>query len=586
MKSRTLFSLNFIATLLICLFLSCQAWAAPGQVAFVKGELLVQQKAGIGKGVLEKEFAASGASIVDTIDQIRVKRIKVPENALEKVRNALAHNKNIEFVEENFIGQGAMVPNDPNFSTQWHHAKIMTPSAWDYGTGSADIPIAIIDSGVDPAQPDLMGKLLPGYNFVNNNTDTHDLLGHGTSVAGSASAQTNNAIGVAGVSWNSTIMPFVVLDSSNYATYANIASAIVRAVDSGAKVINISIAGSSSSYTLENAVDYAWNHGVLVFAAAANYNLSTPYYPAACTHAIAVAATDSADRKASFSNYGDWITLAAPGVSIVTTNNGGGYSSKSGTSFSSPIAAGVAALIWSVNPQLSNQQVYDILVSTADDLGASGFDTSFGYGRINAYNAMLEALNYQPAVDSEAPVVALTSPAANTTVSGVVAIDAAAADNVAVTKVEFRVDGKLLSSDSSAPFAATWDVAAETAGFHTVEVLAFDGAGNVSLPASAQVYVEEIVKVVDTVPPAVTILSPSNGFTLTSKTLVRASASDENGVVEMQIFVDGQFERTFTGSSFFWRWNTRKLSRGAHVLKVQATDPAGNVGLDEITVYQ
>ena len=221
--------------------------------------------------------------------------------------------------------------------------------------------------------PTWLAKLLPGYNFVARNNDTHDARGHGTAVAGSAGAMANNAEGIAGIAWNNPLMPLVVSRLHRIlASYSNISSAIIYAVDHGVKVINISIAGSSSSSTLNNAVNYAWDHGVLVFAAAANYNTSNRYYPAACTNAVAVAATDMADNKASFSNYGDWIDLTAPGVSILTTNKGGGYGSWSGTSFSSPITAGLAALIWSANPQLTHQEILQTLKSTADRSGGIG----------------------------------------------------------------------------------------------------------------------------------------------------------------------------------------------------------------------
>ncbi len=579
-SSKFVFS-SFLG-LLALLLLSSTVIAAPA----VKGELLVQQALKANPAQFKDTLKAQGAEVLGEIPAIRVKRIRVPEKNIDKVKAALAKNPNFSFVEENFLGQGTAVPNDPSFASQWHHSKIMSPSAWDLGTGSTAIPIAIIDSGVDPDHPDLMGKLLPGYNFVSGNTDTHDVLGHGTAVAGSAGALSNNSVGVAGVAWNNPIMPLVVLNSSNSASYSNIASAITYAVNNGAKVINISIAGSSSSYTLQNAVNYAWDNGVLVFASAANNNTSARFYPAACTNAVAVAATDSADRKASFSNYGDWINLTAPGVSILTTSNGGGYGYWSGTSFSSPVTAGLAALIWSANPQLSHQQIVEILQSTTDDLGATGFDNTFGHGRINAYNAMMDALNYQAEVDTTAPAVVLTSPTDSTTVAGTVAITATATDDVAVSKVEFRVDGSLLAIDSSAPFSTNWNTDSAFSGSHIVEAKAFDAAGNVSPADSAQVFIEEIVEVVDEVPPTVTILSPSNGAALGNRATVKASAADENGISEMKVFVNGQLMRTEIASSLRWRWNTRKLSKGTYRIRVEAKDPAGNVGIDEITVYK
>ncbi|MBT1077344.1 S8 family serine peptidase, partial [Geobacter grbiciae] len=188
------------------------------------------------------------------------------------------------------------------------------------------------------------------------------------------------------------------------------------AADHGVRIINLSYGGSTTSSTLQNAVNYAWNKGAIVFASAANYNTSTPYYPAACTNAVSVSATDANDAKASFSNYGPTIDIAAPGVSILTTANGGGYASVSGTSFSSPIAAGLGALILSVNPTLTNAQVVDIITRNADDIGTPGFDQYFGYGRINVLKSLTAAQSAVPVSDATAPTASITSPTNSSTV--------------------------------------------------------------------------------------------------------------------------------------------------------------------------
>ena len=167
---------------------------------------------------------------------------------------------------------------------------------------------------------------------------------------GQRQQSSNNYIGVTGIVWNNPLMPLRISDPNGWATYSAMASAMIYAADRGVKVMNISFAGSSSSSTLQNAVNYAWSKGAIVFASAGNYSTNTPYYPAACNNAVSVAATTSSDSPASFSNYGTWIDLSAPGVSILTTNNGGGYGSWSGTSFSSPITAGLGALVFSANP--------------------------------------------------------------------------------------------------------------------------------------------------------------------------------------------------------------------------------------------
>ena len=422
MKKRHPFVARFkrLFPVLLGLFLlsASLAFAGNPKPKYLAGELLIQAKMGANKAKINAALKGCGAETLGELEQIRLKRIKVPSQALEKVKAALSKNSHFSFVENNYLAAGAVEPNDTRYPSQWHLSKISAPGGWDLSVGSTGEPIAVIDSGIDPSHPDLAPKLLEGYNFLAGSTDTHDVLGHGTAVAGTAGAMTDNYEGVAGVAWDNPIMPLVVLSADNWASYYDIARAITHAVDQGIRVINISIGGSSSSYTLQNAVTYAWERGALVFVAAANYATSTPYYPAACTHAVAVSATTSSDTKASFSNYGDWIDMAAPGTSILTTNRGGGYGSWNGTSFSSPIAAGLAALIWSADPWLTNAEVLDIMTQNADDLGDPGFDIYFGYGRINASASLLAVTDSQPAPDTIDPSVFITSPAEGAILTG------------------------------------------------------------------------------------------------------------------------------------------------------------------------
>lgn len=317
--------------------------------------------------------------------------VDVPAEASEAIRQSLQQSGLFDFVEPDYYAHTASDPNDPSYISQWHLRQIGSSLAWTVTTGSAAVVVAVIDSGVYGQHPDLASKIVPGWNFVKGNADTSDVLGHGTAVAGTVAAATNNGIGVAGVNWASRVMPLVAVDPDDFAAYSDIAAAIQYAVDRGVRVINVSIGGTNSSSTLQKAVDYAWNKGALVFASAMNSSVSDPYYPAACVHAVAVSATDSNDHLASFSNFGSWITLSAPGTNILTTMNGGGYGYWSGTSFASPIAAGVAALILAANPALTNDAVLALMKNTADRVGAQEFNTYFGWGRVNAYRAVLAA---------------------------------------------------------------------------------------------------------------------------------------------------------------------------------------------------
>ncbi len=386
MKSRNIRILHAAVALTACAF---SAFGADSD--HVPGRLLAGLRDSADPVVLGRTLLAHRASLRRR--DRAVATLEIPEQASAAILASLRQSGLFEYVEPDYYGRTASDPDDPSYRSQWHLRRIVSPLAWSLTTGSDSVVVAIIDSGVYGRHPDLASKLVPGWNFVRGNADTSDLMGHGTAVAGTVAAATNNGIGVAGVNWRSRIMPLVVVDETDYAAYSDIAAGIEYAVDHGARVINVSIGGPNSSYTLQRAVDYAWSKGALVFASAMNQGVSDRYYPAACAHAIAVSATDANDRLASFSNFGNWIALAAPGTGILSTADGGGYGYWNGTSFASPIAAGVAALVLAVNPALTNAEVLAILQKTADrPAGAAPApDSYYGWGRVNAYGAVLAA---------------------------------------------------------------------------------------------------------------------------------------------------------------------------------------------------
>jgi subtilisin family serine protease len=268
--------------------------------------------------------------------------------------------------------------------------------------------VAIIDTGVDLDHPDLVAKITSGsevgYNYVSPGSPPNDdsSLNHGTHVAGIAAASSNNGKGIAGVSWGARIMPLKVLDSSGNGSTYNLSLAIRYAADHGARVINMSLGGGCGLGwpDVEDAVNYALGKGAVLVAASGN-NYSTPVLcPAAINGVIAVGATDSSDNRPSFSTYGSALAVAAPGSSIYSTiidSNPAGlgtYGYLSGTSMATPHVAGLAALLWSFAPSLSNSQVRNTIQTTTDDLGTAGWDQYYGYGRINARRA-LEAVALQ-----------------------------------------------------------------------------------------------------------------------------------------------------------------------------------------------
>jgi subtilisin family serine protease len=302
---------------------------------------------------------------------------------LEEVLRSLPFTS---FVEEDGVVKASYQPNDPRYPEQWHLPSISAPQAWDVTAGSPQVTIAVIDTGVDYNHRDLAGRCVAGYNFVARNTNPMDDNGHGTHVAGIAAATGNNSIGVAGVDWGGRIMPLKVLDSQGSGYDSDVASAIRYAADNGAKVINMSLGSPDYSYTLSEAVNYAYNKGVTMVAAAGNDGSSVGY-PAACDHVIAVGALDSNNGLAYFSNRGSALDLTAPGVSILSTTQGD-YGKMSGTSMASPVVAGCASLVLSRHSGYTPAQVESTLKTSATDLGSPGFDTVFGYGKVNAYAAV------------------------------------------------------------------------------------------------------------------------------------------------------------------------------------------------------
>jgi thermitase len=392
------------------------------QVEFVPGEIIVKFKAGVrprslgtddqGRLATDLPFlnVLSARHRITDMDLIvkalpaepkaratlvqkgldRIYKLRVDEKAdLGQAIRAFKSSPYVEYAEPNYIAYISKTPNDSYWSSQWGMTKIEAPAAWDITTGSDSVTIAIVDTGVDLFHPDLSGKLVSGYDFVNDDSDPQDDYGHGTHVAGIAAAKTNNSAGVAGLSWGAKIMPVKAMNDYGTGEYADIGNGIIYAANNGADIINLSLSGPASSSVLEEAVEYAHDLGCVVVAATGNNNSSVGY-PASYPEVIAVAATDSNDQRASFSNYGPEVDVAAPGVGIRSTYWWGGstYGWLSGTSQATPHAAGLAALIWSVSPGLNNTQVESIIKQTADDLGAAGRDNHYGFGRINARRAL------------------------------------------------------------------------------------------------------------------------------------------------------------------------------------------------------
>ena len=339
---------------------------------------------------VNEKVKAHGASVVSKNDELNFVVVDPKGRNKAELMAEMRGLPKTAYVEEDYIATAFLDPNDPGYPSQWGPKDINAPLAWNITLGSSGVIVAIVDTGVDYNHPDLASNYYPGgYDFINNDANPIDDNGHGTHVAGIAAAVTNNGIGVAGIS-QSRIMAEKVLSSSGSGSYSAVASGITHATNNGAKIISMSLGGSSSSITLQNAVNYAWNKGVLIVAAAGNDGSGRISYPAAYSNVIAVSALNQGDSFAVYSNHGKKIELSAPGTNVYSTYLGGGYTSLSGTSMATPFVSGSAALVLSKNGGLTNQQVRNILDNSAVDLGARGRDAYFGYGKVNPYGALLK----------------------------------------------------------------------------------------------------------------------------------------------------------------------------------------------------
>lgn len=345
-------------------------------------EIIVHFKDSVAaQSTIENRVSKAGGKVVDVTRDFTV--VKVDGHAEDAVKN-FEQLDTVEYAEPNVTFHASYVPNDPAYSKQYAPQKVGAEQAWDTTQSSSSVKIAVIDTGVDYYHPDLAGKVIKGADFVDDDNDPIDENEHGTHVAGIAAANTNNGVGIAGLAPKASILAVRVLDAEGSGTLDDVAQGIRYAADQGAQVINLSLGGSLGTKTLEEAVNYAFSKGSVVVAAAGNSGVMLPSYPAFYSNAIAVAATDKNDQKASFSNFGTWVDIAAPGVDIYSTTPNNQYASFSGTSMASPVVAGVAGLLAAQGKNAS--QIRAALEDTADPVTGTG--TLFLNGRVNAAKAV------------------------------------------------------------------------------------------------------------------------------------------------------------------------------------------------------
>lgn len=355
--------------------------------------------------------------------------VRVPPGQECVAAEVLRHEPSVAYAELDYAVRATdiVTPTDPGWRNQWGPVRINAPAAWRISTGLPPTIIAVIDSGIQLNHEDLVSRLwtnrgeqpdngvdddgngkiddVHGWHFYQRWTGSvyvpaedaviADDYGHGTHVAGIAAAAMNNGVGIAGIAPGAWVMPVKVLDQFGNGWYSDIAAGIVYAADNGARVINLSLGGTEDSRTLRDAVDYARSRGALVVAATGNTG-GAVLYPAAYEPVLAVAATDSNDQVASFSNHGPQVDVAAPGVDIYSTWPWvGGYFTKSGTSMAAPHVAGLAALIGSERFDLSADQIAQVITVTAQDVAEPGWDAFAGWGRIDAYAAVKRVARHE-----------------------------------------------------------------------------------------------------------------------------------------------------------------------------------------------
>ncbi|HUG70789.1 MAG TPA: S8 family serine peptidase [Pirellulaceae bacterium] len=422
---------------------------AAGPPAFVQGELLVGFRQGAGEPDIRGIYHAHGLQELERLYQGErpesVRRVSVPAQAAEAVKQALARNPHVEYAELNVVATSLLAPNDPYYSYQWnfqnpHLGGVQSEEAWAVSTG-AGVVVAVLDTGVAYANhqdssgtyyraPDLAGThFVAGYDFINNDPHANDDHSHGTHVAGTIAQTTNNSRGVAGMAYDSAVMPVKVLGWDGTGSHSAIASGIKWAADQGAHVINLSLGSASGSRTLRDAVAYAHGKGVTLVAASGNDGVNGVHFPAAYDdYVIAVGATRYDGRLAGYSNYGSSIDIVAPGGDMSVDQNRDGYPDGilqntfnpstqdtsqfayyffQGTSMATAHVSGAAAQIvsqlLSTSGSVHPDHVRQILESTAVDMGAEGVDMYYGHGILDAGAALQSVVltNSAPIADDD-----------------------------------------------------------------------------------------------------------------------------------------------------------------------------------------
>jgi subtilisin family serine protease len=350
---------------------------------FVPNLLLVQFRDGVPAARANALLSKLGVHTAKQIGHIGFRVVSVKPSERSRVLAALDASSLVETAHrDEVLHVTRNAPDDVFYSYQWGLKRAAFPAASGRARSSRPVVVAVVDTGVDASQPDLAGVVLPGVNLVNGDASSADDNGHGTSVAGVVAALADNGIGGSGVCGSCSILPIKAMGANGQGDLATVATAIVRATDMGARVIDLSLGGPTGMDALKQAVDYATSKGVLVVAAAGNSGHGAPFYPAGYANVLSVGATDKLDHLYPWSEHGQWVRVSAPGCNVAPQLHGG-YGNFCGTSSATPLAAGLAGLMLTQSPHATSAQIIAAMQKTARRV-----KTGVRFGRINATAAL------------------------------------------------------------------------------------------------------------------------------------------------------------------------------------------------------
>jgi subtilisin family serine protease len=547
--------------------------------------LVVGFKAGVAASAATQTLGAAGlrAKADAALASLDARRVTVPAAASAGAIAKLKADPDVAYVEKDGIVRAtAITPDDTHYAEQTELPQITVPGAWDLTTGSTAVTVAVVDTGVTNLGGELGDAVLPGWDYVNGDSDPADDEGHGSAVAALIAGRGNNGAGTAGVCWQCKILPVKVLDSLGNGTMANVAAGIKYAADRGVQIINVSLGGYATSTVLQNAVTYARGKGILVVASAGNDAVPDRLYPAAYTDALAVGGTDSSgdwflgyDPAAGFygSNYGAaWVDVAAPWCTYAPNlagfaNDTGGeedgkdnYGYFCGTSASAPLVSGTAALVRSRYPKATLWSLQNSLTKTAKQTVTTDFTA---FGEVRAGSAVTT-------VDTTAPKVTGATPKQSTRFRGAVTVGATGVTDTGGAGMSYGAlyaDGKYVGRDTTTPYAVKYNSGRLNRAVK-LQWKVYDRAGN------SAVYNRTLIAD-NKVPTAKITSGPKNGAKVKGTVTLKASASDASGINRVELLINGKVVAKDTKSAYSFKIKVSKYGKKIKV-QVRAYDKVGN----------